>query len=528
MDKKTDKIKGLNKRTARNSLYSMGVNAWYLLSRFILTPFILHYLSLEEYGLWSLCFVVMSFLALSSMGLEGTYIKYVAEFDAKGQTDRTNRLLSTGLIVTTCFAVIILISMWVSMPYLLALLKIAPHLVEKASFVFMGTGLIFMLDITLNCFARALDGYQYLALTAKIRFWSSCIELAIIVPLLMYGYGIYGLMIAFFVRYLIVIVVNIFFAYKLIPDLKIRAGYFELPSLKLLLHYGGRMQILSIIGILLSTIDRLIITSFLGLAANGLYEIGRKIPNKGARIPTEISGAVMPAISHLQGSNDIESARHIFLLGSRYMAMLSAPLFAFFAATAPYAIFVWLGPGYEEAVPVMVIISLATIVHLFTGISSALARGFARLDWELKYSFINLILCLILTPLLAAKHGLTGAAAGVSISTVISSIYFLSMTHSFFNLSFREYCRQVLHPAVLSLLSAACIYLTLPFAAEYTTNRVTLFALLAGAGIIHISFSSLLLAVTGGITPDEKKWLKKNIVNKILAKRQHKPQNVRR
>lgn len=509
-------------RTTRNSLYSMGVNAWYLLSRFLLTPFILHYLSLEEYGLWSLCFVVMSFLALSSMGLETTYIKYVAQFHATGEINRRNRLLSTGLIITTGFAISVLILIWITMPYLISFLGIERALAPTASFIFIGTGFIFMLDITLNCFARALDGYQYLALTSKIRFWSSCVELALIVPLLFLGYGIFGLMTSFFIRYLIVIAINMLYAYKLIPGLKIRLHYFDKPSLQLLLSYGGKMQILSIVGIVLSTLDRIIITSFLGLAATGLYEIGRKIPNKGARIPTEISGAIMPALSHLQGNNDMAAARSLFITGSRYMAMLSAPLFTFFAATAPYAIWVWLGPGYDGAAPVMVIISLSTIVHLFTGVSSALARGFDKLEWELKYSTLNLILCFLLTPLLASRYGLTGAATGVALSTVISSVYFLSMTHSYFKLALKKYCKLVLYPVFYSCISASCIYLLLQIITDYNLNRITMLFILMLAGIAHITIIFILLASTGTIIPSEKIWLKKHIVDRLRSTGQSK------
>jgi O-antigen/teichoic acid export membrane protein len=497
----------LNRKATRNSLYSMAVNLWYLLSRFLLTPLILNYISLSEYGLWSLCFVVMSFLALSSMGLETTYIKYVAQFHAENRLTAINQLLSTGLLITSCFALVTMIVLWQGLPLLLSLLKIPAELTDKAYFVFMGTGLIFMLDISLNCFARALDGYQYLALTARIRFWSSLVELMLIVPLLMTGFGIYGLMTAFFLRYLLVILVNIIYAYKLIPDLHLSPHLVNRSSLKILLSYGSRMQLLSTINILIATFDRLIITSFLGLAANGLYEIGRKIPNKGARIPTEISGAIMPALSHLQGSRDMIGARVLFLNGSRYMAMLSAPLFCFFAAVAPQAIFIWLGTGYEGAATIMQIISLATIIHLLTGASSALARGLDRLDWELKYACFNLILCVIFTPLLAWLFGLVGSAAAVSIAITCSSCYFISMTHKFFNISLTEYKHAVLTPLLLSLISGIALHFCLPVVTAGTQGRGVMLLILILAGIGYFTLFSTLLLFCGNLTELEKTWL---------------------
>jgi len=508
------KNRSIGKTTARNSIYSIIANTWYLMSRFLLTPFILHYLPLAEYGLWTLCFVIISFLALTSIGLEGTYIKYVAEFHARKETGRINRLLSTGLLLTSGLAVCVLVSMWMGMPLILDTLRIEAELHQKAAFVFMGTGIIFMLDISLSCFGRVLDGLQYMALTAKVNLLTSFVELALIVVFLLGGLGVYGMMIAFLVRYLLAIAANTGFAFKLMPDLKISVCYFDMDSLKLLVCYGGKMQILGFIGIFMSTFDKIIITRLLGLSFTGMYEIGRKIPSTGARIPTEISGAMMPALSYLQGKNDMRQARVLFLNASRYMAMLSAPLFTYLFVAAPYAIYVWLGSGYETATVVMYISSSGVLVNLLTGAGSAAAKGFNRLEWELEYGFLNLLLCLIMTPVLALHFGLAGAAGGVAISTAIASVYFIWLTNRFFQITLKNYFRQILHPLVAAVLSAAMLYHLLPqFITVGATTRLMAIPILAGASVFHLLISCLLLMVTGGILPTEKDWLTDRLHN---------------
>ena len=508
------KSKSIGKTTARNSIYSIVANTWYLMSRFLLTPFILHYLPLAEYGLWTLCFVLISFLALTSIGLEGTYIKYVAEFHARKETERINRLLSTGLLLTSGLAAFILAAMWKAMPLILTTLRIEEDLHQKAAFIFMGTGIIFMLDISLSCFGRVLDGLQYMALTAKVKLLTSFVELALIVTFLLGGLGVYGMMIAFLVRYLLAIVVNTGFAFKLMPGLKISFHYFDIPSLKLLACYGGKMQILGFIGIFMSTFDKIIITRLLGLSYTGMYEIGRKIPSTGARIPTEISGAMMPALSYLQGKNDMGQARILFLNASRYMAMLSAPLFTYLFVSAPYAIYVWLGTGFENATVVMYISSSGVLVNLMTGAGSAAAKGFDRLEWELKYGILNLLLCLVMTPVFALRFGLAGAAGGIALSTAIASVYFVWLTNRFFEITPKEYFRQIFHPVVAAVISAAVLYHLLPpLITVGATPRLTAIPILAGAGVFHLLFSCLLLFLTGGMLSTEREWLTNRLHN---------------
>lgn len=502
----------IGKTTARNSIYSIVANTWYLLSRFLLTPFILHYLPLAEYGLWTLCFVVISFLALTSIGLESTYIKYVAEFHAREQTERINRLLSTGLFLTCGLAICILLTMWIAMPMILDMLRIEPELFQKASFVFMGTGLIFMLDISLSCFARVLDGLQHMALTAKVKLLTSFLEVVLIVLFLYAGLGVYGMMGAFLIRYMLAIALNMTFAFKLMPGLKIRLHYFDKPSCRLLVAYGGKMQILGFIGIFMSTFDKIIITRFLGLAFTGIYEIGRKMPASGARIPSEISAALMPALSFLQGKDDMDEARMLFLSASRYMALLSAPLFTYLLVVAPYAIYIWLGSGYENATVVMYIISAGVLVNLLTGAGSAAAKGFNRLDWELKYGILNLFLCLLMTPVMAIWFGLAGAAGGVAGSTAIASVYFIWLTNRFFNIPLILYYRQILQPVLVSVVSACVLAYLLPlFVTVGITGRIAAIPVVIGAGVLHLFTSGVLLTVSGGILAAEKEWLLSHI-----------------
>mgnify|MGYP000182789866 CR=1 FL=1 len=507
---KTDSV---GKKTARNSVYSIVVNIWYLLSRFLLTPFVLGHLALAEYGLWMLCFVVMSFLALTSFGLEGTYIKYVAEFYARKEFARINRLLSTGLLVTVALSATILLILWVLLPTFMEGMKIEPELRGKAAVVFMATGLVFALDITLNCFGRALDGLQRMDLTAKVRLFTSFVELGLIVIFLLAGLGVYGMVAAFFIRYLLAMLLNMRFAYKLVPHLRISFRYFDMDSLKLLVTYGGKMQILGAIGIFMNTFDKLVITRILGLPFTGMYELGRKIPATGARIPTEISGAMMPALSYLQGKNDFGRSRRLFLSASRYMALASAPLFTYFFAVAPYAIYAWLGTGYEQASGVMYILSAGLLVNLLTGAGSAASKGLARLDWELRYGVLNLVLCLVMTPVLALRFGLVGAAGGVALSTALASVYLICVTNVYFEISFSEYFRQVLQPVLVSAFSALVMFYLLPMMISVgDTGRYVTVTILLAAGALHLLLIGVLLVVTGGIVAFEKQWLAGNFL----------------
>src|SRR5215469_16651506 len=85
---------------SRNVMASTAAYVGYVLTRFCIPPFVLAHISLEAYGLWSATFILVSYIGLSTMGLSGVYVKYVAEYAAKRDYHKANQLLSTGLCVS--------------------------------------------------------------------------------------------------------------------------------------------------------------------------------------------------------------------------------------------------------------------------------------------------------------------------------------------------------------------------------------------------------------------------------------------
>ncbi len=98
----------------RNVGPDLAARIGYLVSRVFIPPFVLARLGLEMYGLWSTAFIVVSYLGISTFGISSVYVKYVAEYAARGETRKANSLLSTGFVITAAgcamlFAILFLV-----------------------------------------------------------------------------------------------------------------------------------------------------------------------------------------------------------------------------------------------------------------------------------------------------------------------------------------------------------------------------------------------------------------------------------
>lgn len=515
------------KKVYQNSIVGMLANGTYLMSRLILTPLILLHVSLEEFGLWSFCFVIISFAGLSGTGIGATFIKFTAEFHSRGEDEKINEIFSTCTLLLAFFSLIIFSGVWFFTPLLLEIFGINnTELRELAIFLIRGSVMIFLFDLTLSGFKSLLEGLQEIALVRIVWLGSTILESILTVVLLTLGWGIESVLWAYAFRCLTGFLAYFFLALRKL-NIRIR---FSLEALRLIYSFGGKMQILNFIGIFMMSFDRLVVTKILGLDFTGIFEIGRKFPVMGAGVTGAAFDSFFPASSAARKENrfappnrqqwkrycqvsllalvlggavgvawpihewnkvkfaftdpfilamlffslvvicfflhslskqlittddnhDVfdETVKKLYLEGNFSLNLFNAVIFSFLATCSPKLILAWVGPGYEEAAWVMTIFSLSVLVNLSTGTGSAILRGAGRLDCELEYSLLNLILALLWIPIFTHFLELPGAALGTAASTIIASLYFNARASRIMGISMMEYLEEAFLPALVPI-----------------------------------------------------------------------------
>jgi len=68
-----------------------------LVAGLLLSPYVIHHLGDERYGIWVLVFSLVDYYGLVDFGFRSAVVKYAAHFRATGEMDRLETLISTGL-----------------------------------------------------------------------------------------------------------------------------------------------------------------------------------------------------------------------------------------------------------------------------------------------------------------------------------------------------------------------------------------------------------------------------------------------
>src|SRR5260370_42346073 len=90
--KKFDKL--VIVKNVGSSWFALGTN---VLVGIFLSPFILHHLGDEAFGLWILIFSVTGYYGLFDLGIRSSIVRYVAKYSATKEGHELNRLINTAM-----------------------------------------------------------------------------------------------------------------------------------------------------------------------------------------------------------------------------------------------------------------------------------------------------------------------------------------------------------------------------------------------------------------------------------------------
>ena len=159
----------------------------------MIPPFVLAHMSLQEYGVWTSAFILVSYLGVSTMGISNVYIRYTAKYEAEGDFRSANELLSTGLFVTIPMCACLFGLLVVFWNALASAVRLPPQMAGDAKEAVYLVVLVFLSSISLCAFGDALSGVQRIDIGQKIWVAGYVLETVLIFVFVGLGRGVRGM-----------------------------------------------------------------------------------------------------------------------------------------------------------------------------------------------------------------------------------------------------------------------------------------------------------------------------------------------
>jgi O-antigen/teichoic acid export membrane protein len=196
-----------------------------------------------------------------------------------------------------------------------------------------------------------------------------------------------------------------------------------------LVRVGGVLFISRIVGFVFNYTDKIIISTFLGSAALGAYEIVRRLSGPAQLINTVLISALLPEITRkLENRIDITQLMHTL---TKVIMVVVTMGVAFSYSFADDFIVVWLGEDVTGGVESLLFIPLLWIVmNVLPSIYNTIAIPLNKVNVTLVYGILGAIVNLTFSLILVQKMGIKGVLVGTFIAHFVIFLCYLNLVRS--------------------------------------------------------------------------------------------------
>jgi O-antigen/teichoic acid export membrane protein len=450
--------KGQILKNVSSSWFSLGVN---VVTGFILSPFIVHHLGDEAFGLWILIFSVTGYYGLFDLGIRSSIVRYVAKYSATGEHDELNRLVNTAMFSYSAIGAVAMSITLVAAYFVNSIFKIEPEFVTTARWLLVMVGASVSLGFPLGVFSGILEGLQRFYVLNFTNIASTILRTVLIVVALQHGGGLLSVAFITVVLPLINQMVNATVAFRHLR-LRINPQFVNRTSLKLIAGYSGTTFLIIVGGRLRFKTDAMVIGTFVGASAITFFTIGSRLVDYSSEVVSSLAQIFIPMSSQSQAKGDLDGLRKILVVGNRACAFIIFPITAVLTLLGKSVIEAWMGAKYvSQSYPVLLVLLYPTTLMLAQSASGRTLWGMAK---HRTWAFVVLaegISNLILSIILVRYYGILGDAIGTAIPLACSMIFFLPQhLCNLLGIKLRTYLSQAfLLPLLLSTPLVACLLL---------------------------------------------------------------------
>ena len=424
------------KKISRNSIYNLIRRLVAFPTGLVLPPVTIKYIGLEGYGIWVLVQYIITYTSVMDMGLSPAITKYTAEYEAREEHFKIIQIFNTLFVIYVFLCCILFIVVFLCsgliIDFFIKPIKIPK---ETVSFVLITSALVFCFNMVFSVYSSFFNGLQRMDVTNKIGSISSICSCILSILLLYLGGGIKGLAIAGGISSLIAAFMYIRNSKKIAPYLVFNPFLFSFKTIKEIWGFSIYGAIGNMLAVAQFQSDKLIISYFLGVKSLAIYDVAHRLIFFIWGMCGSLITPIMPAIAHTHAKYGVEGSKEAFQTIFKYTALIVCPLFLFVSVFADKLILVWLGTGYENAIPVLRVLSIAFFISVLSGPGASILTGMGFYKICFYGGVITTVLTVFLCLILTIKFNILGCAIGFMWAYMIGVFYLFIQLQKVFNTS---------------------------------------------------------------------------------------------
>jgi O-antigen/teichoic acid export membrane protein len=395
---------------AKNTLYNLFGMVIPLCIGVLSIPFAIKGLGADKFGILSIAWVILGYLALLDFGLSRATTKFVAEFIAKKRVESLNSTIWTAMIVSVGLGVVGGLLLLAAIPFLVEnLLQIPEEFVEqtKNSFILFSYALPFILLST--SLKGMLGATQRFDLVNLVHVPVSALNFVFPALSLPLGLSLSSVILCIALTRIAGAVIYFLICLKVLP-IQLSKPTIEYRVFRKLIRYGGWITVSGVISPLLVYLDRFFIGSVLSMENVTFYSAPYEAITRLRIIPIAIMTTFFPEFSVVSSQNK-RRTEMLFCRSLKFVIILNGFIAVLLFYFAKDILQLWLGGEFAETSTVLFkIFTVGIVVNSLAYIPFTLFQGAGRPDIPAKFHMIEFPIYVFFLWLLIKKYEIKGVA----------------------------------------------------------------------------------------------------------------------
>ena len=372
-------------------------------------PLVLHYLPIQEFGLFMLLLQIAGYFTLIELGMAGATARILMDHKDTLDDKIYGSVIATGALVFVIQGALILLVGLVAAPWIVAAAGVPPELREVAIYLLHWLALAFGLTTGFKVFSSVLYANKRLDVLNLATATSVIFGLAGLALVLATGGGLKDLAGVFVLQTLLSIVAQGFSCWRL--RLLPQEGLWGRPTVarfREMFNFAKDVFLVNVGNQILEASQLIIVSRTMGLSAAAVWSVATKVFNLLYQLLTRIEGTAIVFFSEMMVRNEREKLKSRFRQIYQISASLAAVSLTFAVAINGPFVSLWAEPGLAWSMPLSASLASVVFLSVVTRCNVDLILHSKQLQALRYIYFLEAILFVVMALLMASVMGFYG------------------------------------------------------------------------------------------------------------------------
>lgn len=494
-----------------NAIYNLIPQIWFLGLTVFTTPFVLHRLGVDAYGILSIVTIVAGYLAFLDLGLNVAVIRFIAAHDAKGETAEIVRVTQTALFVFVVMAIIAAAGLLLLSGSFARLLSVPDRLQADAVLTLRIGAISFGVNLVMGVFSAVPRALQRFDVVNLLNVVIGTLQIGGTVILLACGMGLLSVVVWGCALSGLSLVTYIVVSKRLLPTISVRPR-FDSEKFRELFKFSGFVMASNFTGVASAHSEKLILGGLAPIAQVTYYAVPFNLASRVLTlIPNNLFSVLFPAFAAMGVTDKPETIREAYTRSFKLIFLAVAPISILMMVFGADLLRLWIDAEMgSNGGPVLAVLGVAILINAPAWVSVTVGQSLGRPALVAASQVIHLFTLIVCGLIFVPRYGAFGAALAWLAGNIIGIPVLVFLVNRYV-LALRT--ATMLRESLLRPLIAASLTLVVAFSLKPIVHGwVTL-----GLACAIVTGFYLALAYRASLNVSDRQIFRSFIVNRYQA-----------